>query len=337
MPTAIRAPTRRLLWVHSFTDPANGITAVPQPDVITHDIVPVIGITGTPVIDPATGTLYVVTKTKEILNGDTAHPNYVQTLHALDVTTGADKFASNGYVIGDTVDYPDGSHINNTAIQVAGTGDDSVNGVVTFNALRENQRPALQLDGNLILVAWASHGDNQPYHGWLAAFDKTTLQPVAWFNVDPNGTEAGIWQSGDPPAYDPATGAIYFATGNGTFDELGSSPDNDYGESVIRLSGTPVGNQFVVQDFFTPYEFQTLNDNDADLGSGGTMLLPDSVGSAAPPAPDGRDRQVRQDLSHRPRRHGPGAEPRHRARRRRSDGDGRPGRRLGLALLSPGR
>ena len=99
------------------------------------------------------------------------------------------------------------------------------NGVVTFNALRENQRPALQLDGNWILVGWASHGDNQPYHGWLVAFDKTTLQPVAWFNVDPNGTEAGIWQSGDPPAYDPATGAIYFATGNGTFDELGSSPE----------------------------------------------------------------------------------------------------------------
>ena len=271
------------LWSHSFTDPANGITAVPQPDVITHDIVPVIGITGTPVIDPTTGTLYVVTKTKQVINGDTAHPNYIQTLHALDVTTGQDQFAGGGYLIGDTVDYPDGSHINNTAIQVAGTGDDSVNGVVTFNALRENQRPALQLDGNLVLVGWASHGDNQPYHGWLAAFDKTTLQPVAWFNVDPNGTEAGIWQSGDPPAYDPATGAIYFATGNGTFDELGSSPDNDYGESVIRLSPTPVGNQFVVQDFFTPYEFQTLNDNDADLGSGGTMLLPDSVGSAAHP------------------------------------------------------
>ena len=271
------------LWVHSFTDPANDITAVPQPDVISHDIVPVIGITGTPVIDPSTDTLYVVTKTKEIVNGDTSHPQYIQTLHALDVTTGADKFSSGGYVIGDTQVNPDGSHLNNTAIQVAGTGDDSVNGVVTFNALTENQRPALQLDGNWILVAWASHGDNTPYHGWLVAFDKTTLQPVAWFNVDPNGSEAGIWQSGDPPAYDPATGAIYFATGNGTFDELGSSPADDYGESVIRLNPTPVGNQFVVQDFFTPYEYQTLNDNDADLGSGGTMLLPDSVGSTAHP------------------------------------------------------
>jgi len=268
------------LWVHSFIDPADGITPVPQADVISHDIYPVIGITGTPVIDPSTDTLYVVTNTKVILNGDTSHPNYVQTLHALNVTTG-DETIPGGYVIGTTVYNPDGSHVNTTAIQVDGTGDDSVNGVVTFNALTENQRPALQLDGNWILVGWASHGDNTPYHGWLVAFDKTTLQPDAWFNVDPNGTEAGIWQSGDPPAYDPATGAIYFATGNGTFDEYGSSPNNDYGESVIRLNPTPVGNQFVVQDFFTPYEFQTLNDNDADLGSGGTMLLPDFVGSAA--------------------------------------------------------
>src|SRR5271166_2984362 len=72
---ALAAP----LWVHSFTNPASGITPVPQPDVVTHDIVPVIGITGTPVIDPSTDTLYVVTKTKVIVNGNTAYPNYVQT------------------------------------------------------------------------------------------------------------------------------------------------------------------------------------------------------------------------------------------------------------------
>ena len=130
---------------------------------------------------------------------------------------------------------------------------------------------------------WASHGDNGPYHGWLVAFDKTTLQPVAMFNTSPNGSESGIWQSGDPAAIDPATGAIYFAVGNGTFDEFGSNPENDYGESVVRLNPTPVGNQFTVQDFFTPYQFQALNEKDADLGSGGTMLLPDSVGSAAHP------------------------------------------------------
>ncbi|QEH37254.1 Legume lectin domain protein [Aquisphaera giovannonii] len=274
------------LWVHSFTDPAAGITSVPQAAIVSHDIVPTIGITGTPVIDPATRTLYVITKTQEVLNGDTAHPHYVQTLHALDVSTGQDKVPG-GYVIGDTTENPDGSHVNDTAIHVAGTGDDSVNGVVTFNATRENQRAALQLyqanGHDWILATWASHGDTQPYHGWLAAFDATTLQPVAWFNVNPNGTEAGIWQSGDPPAYDPATGNIFFATGNGTFDQYGANPQQDYGESVVQLGGTPVGDQFVVHDFFTPYEFDVLNNNDADLGSGGTMLLPDSVGSQQHP------------------------------------------------------
>ncbi len=271
------------LWVRSFTNSSAGITPVPAADSLVNDIVPVIGITGTPVIDQSTNTLYVVTKTKVILNGDTAHPNYVQTLHALDVTTGADKFVTGGDVIGQTVENPNNTDVNTTAITSPGTGVDSKGGVVSFNALRENQRSALQLDGNWILVMWASHGDNGPYHGWLVAFDKTTLQPVAMFNTSPNGTESGIWQSGAPAAIDPATGAIYFAVGNGTFDEFGSSPENDYGESVIRLNPTPVGNQFTVQDFFTPYQFQELNNKDADLGSGGTMLLPDSVGSAQHP------------------------------------------------------
>ena len=268
------------LWVDSFINPAAGITTVPSADTKSTNLVPEIGITGTPVIDPSTDTLYVVTNTKEIINGDTAHPHYIQTLHALDVTTGADKVPG-GYVIGDTIGTV--SYTNNTAIQVPGTASDAVGGLVAFNALRENQRSGLQLDGNWVLVAWASNGDVGPYHGWLVAFDKTTLQPVAWFNDSPNGSEAGIWQSGDPPAIDPTTGAIYFATGNGTFDEMGPTPENDYGESVIELNPTPVGNQFVVQDFFTPYDFQALNVHDADLGSGGTMLLPDSVGSTAHP------------------------------------------------------
>ena len=194
------------LWARSFINSSAGITPVPPADGLVNDIVPVIGITGTPVIDPSTNTLYVVTNTKEIINGDTAHPNYVQTLHALDVTTGADKFVTRGDVIGRTVLNPNNTFVNTTAITVPGTGVDSHGGVVSFNALRENQRPALQLDGNWVLVMWASHGDNGPYHGWLVAFDKTTLQPVAMFNTSPNGSESGIWQSGDPPADRPATG-----------------------------------------------------------------------------------------------------------------------------------
>src|SRR5262249_1130263 len=110
------------LWVRTFTSSSDGITPIPQADVISHDIVPVVGITGTPVIDPSTNTLYVVTKAKWIVNGDTAHPNYVQTLHALDVTTGADKLSTGGYQIGDSVANPNGTYVNNTAITVPGTG-----------------------------------------------------------------------------------------------------------------------------------------------------------------------------------------------------------------------
>ena len=252
--------------------------------MITHDIVPVIGITGTPVIDPSTNTLYVVTKTKVIVNGDTAHPNYVQTLHALDVTTGQDKFASGGYVIGDTVNNPDG-------IARQQHGD---RGARHGRRQRERRRDVQCAERKPASRA-AARRQLDPRGLGLARRQSALSRLARRVRQDdacsrspgststPTAPEAGIWQSGDPPAYDPATGAIYFATGNGTFDEYGPTPDNDYGESVIRLNPTPVGNQFVVQDFFTPYEFQTLNDNDADLGSGGTMLLPDSVGSAAHP------------------------------------------------------
>jgi hypothetical protein len=176
------------LWQHSFfsggpmgpTTP--GITSVPNSDVGTGDIVPTVGITGSPVIDATTNTLYVVVKTKEV-RADGNH--YVQTLHALDLVTGADKYittGNGGYVIGDSKG-GEGFANQTTAIMVTGGGADSsvpgdpVNGKVPFDAFRENERSSLILLNGRVYVAWASHGDNGNYHGWVIGFNETTLQP----------------------------------------------------------------------------------------------------------------------------------------------------------------
>src|SRR5262249_2998188 len=129
------------LWQRSFIDPANGITTVPSPSVVSNsDIVPEIGITGTPVIDGNTNTLYVVAKTQEVRGGVT---HYVQKLHALDITTGAEKFTP--YTIADTVQGgPEGGWTNVSDIFVEGVGDGASGGVIRFNAARENNRAALQ-------------------------------------------------------------------------------------------------------------------------------------------------------------------------------------------------
>jgi hypothetical protein len=151
------------LWYRSFISPSAGVTTVPDDDVQEFfDITPEIGITGTPVIDPASKTLYVVVKTKE-------SGNYVQRLHAIDIATGAEKF--NGPVV--------------IQASVPGNGVGSTGGQLAFNSLRENQRTALLLYNGVVYFGFGSHGDNQPYHGWLLGYNATTLQRVFVFNTTP--------------------------------------------------------------------------------------------------------------------------------------------------------
>jgi len=247
------------LWQVSFINPAAGVTPVPSADVDTADTSPVIGITSTPVIDPSTLTLYVEAKTKEVSGTAT---NYVHRLHALDLGSGAEKFG------GPVVIQP----------AVAGTGDGNDGaGQVPFNGLRQLNRAALLLANGVIYVAYASHGDISPYHGWMLGFNAQTLQPQGVFNSTPNGGLGGVWESGDGPATD-ASGHIYIVTGNGTFD---GTTNGDYGDSFIKL--TVSDTNLNLADYFTPYNQQSLSSADQDQGSGGLVVLPDAVGSAAHP------------------------------------------------------
>src|SRR5262249_7579770 len=146
-----------------------------------------------------------------------------------------------------------------------GDGNDGA-GHVPFNGLRQMNRPALLLQNGIVYVAYASHGDNGPYHGWVFAFDALTLQQRAVFNETPNGGLGGVWQGGDgPAAY--ASGNVDFMTGNGSFN----ATNKNYGDSFVKLSGT----NLALADYFTPFNQQSLSDADADLGSGGNILLPD--------------------------------------------------------------
>ena len=192
-------------------------------DLGCGDLVPEVGITGTPVIDPVGGTLYVVAKSK--VSG-----SIVQYLHALDVTTLAEKL--NGPV--------------SIQATVPGTGIDSSGGAVIFNPKQENQRAALLLENGHVVIGWGSHCDIDPWHGWVMSYNASTLVQEAAFNTSPNGDANGVWMSGGGPAAD-ANGNIYFATGNGSWN--GTS---DYGDSIVKL-GPPVNNNFPVLDYFTPY------------------------------------------------------------------------------------
>ena len=238
------------VWQDSFIDPAHGVTTVSTSDVgECCDITPEIGITSTPVIDRSTNTIYVVAKTKEVVGGNTT---FVQRLHALDLSTGAEKFG--GPVV--------------IQASVPGTGNGSVNGQLAFNALRENQRTGLLLLNGVVYFGFSSHGDNQPYHGWIMGYDATTLRQTLAFCTTPDQEGAGVWMSGDGIASD-ATGSLYYITGDGEFD--GS---REWGDTYARM--TTAG---VITDFFTPFDQNALNQSNHDLGSGGALLLPDQPGA----------------------------------------------------------
>jgi hypothetical protein len=245
------------LWRASLIDTAHGAAPGATPvDAINgiscNALVPLVGVTSTPVIDPSTNTMYVVAKSAE-------NNQYVYRLHALDITTGAEK--------------PQGSIA--IAGSVSGTGDGSANGVIAFNPLMHLNRPGLLLLNGVVYVGFASNCDNRPYHGWLFAYDAATSSLRAVYLSTPNGGDGGLWNSGAGIAAD-SNANVYVATGNGSFD-TGPIPSTDLGDSIVKLFLN--GGSITASDYFTPYNQAAYNAGDLDLGSGGILLLPDLTGN----------------------------------------------------------
>lgn len=245
------------LWKMSLIDTSHGGTGgevtVPSGSsgnlvgVGDGDVTPEVGITGTPVIDPATGTLYVVSKS---MNG--AGTAFYQRLHAISLLTGVEE---------------PGSPVTVSAT-FPGTGDGG--STVAFNPRTENQRAGLALVNGIVYVAWGSHEDARPYYGWMMgyAYDGSSFKQTYVFCSAPNTGDGGIWMSGAAPAAD-TEGRLYVLTGNAGFDATSSSaPNNDYGDSLLELS---LG--LKVLQYFTPSDQQSDRVYNNDFGSGGAAVL----------------------------------------------------------------
>jgi len=231
-------PASAPLWHVNFLNRGSGISTVAAGDVSCPFIQPEIGITPTPVIDLETGTLYVLARTEE--GGPLTFSRYVQRLHALAITTGAEKFGG--------------------PVEIQAPG---------FDGRHESPRAGLLLANGQVFLTWGSSCDVGPYHGWVMAYDKHTLSRTAALNTSPVSGEGGIWQADNGPVADDQ-GNVYVATENGKFDVF--SGGQDYGDSVLKLKVDK--GKLLVSDYFTPSNQEALNARDADVGSGGPMLLP---------------------------------------------------------------
>jgi YVTN family beta-propeller protein len=253
---AFDADSGAQLWKKSLI--LSGESTVTTPITpVCNNIVPEIGITSTPVIDLTSNTLYAVARTSR---GCPRKCQFFQRLHALDIITGAEKFGGP------------------TEIQasVPGWGLGSVAGRVSFDPLWQNQRVGLLLRGGYVYIAWASHCDVHAFHGWVMAYNATTLQQAGVWNDTPDGGEGGIW--GGAPAAD-SDGNVYVATGNGTFNlnlqsnnqvyvtNQGSNtvtvidPNNNYGTTTVTVGDKPTAVAVVNQNGVNTFLANPPQDN----------------------------------------------------------------------------
>jgi hypothetical protein len=248
---AVDGDTGKIYWRKSML----GAGETPSDDRSCSQVVPEIGITATPVIDRGVGghgTIFVVAMSKD------SSGNYYHRVHSLDMSSGAEQKGSPVVV---SATYP-------------GTGRVSSGGKVVFDPKRYKDRPALLVLSGTLYTSWGSHCDAELYTGWMISYNERTLAQTAVFNYAPNGSEAAPWNSGAGPAAD-TLGNVYVSLGNGTFDttlnSAGMPTKGDYGNSMLKLHAatlTPL-------DYWTMFNTSSESGQDADLGSGGLMLLPD--------------------------------------------------------------
>jgi hypothetical protein len=245
---AIDAGSSTSIWAKSML----GAGEVPSEAVGgCGQVTPEIGVTATPVIDRANGVMYVVAMSK---NGST----YFQRLHALDLTTGAEMFGGPRNI---TATFPKNG------------------GTVTFDPRLYEERSGLTLTNGRLILAFTSHCDQGAYTGWVMAYNPTTLAQTSVLNVTPNGSMGAIWMAGAGPAAD-AAGNVYLLDGNGTFDTTlngsGFPVNGDYGNAFLKIS---TSGALAVADYFATFDTVSKSNADSDLGSGGTLLLPDMIDS----------------------------------------------------------
>jgi hypothetical protein len=254
------------LWNVSLTDTGHGgtggeVTVPSGPSGLVGkgygDLTPEAGVTGTPVIDPMTATLYVVSKSM-----NAAGTSFYQRLHAINLTTGAERSGSPVTI----------------AATVPGTSGGGT--TVSFDAQTENQRAGLVLANGTVYIAWGSHEDGMPYAGWLIgySYNGSSFTQTGAFDSAPDAAKGGIWMSGAAPAVD-SQGRLYVLTGNGDFDAASASaPNDDYGDSLLQLSPS-----LQVVQYFTPSDQSADNIYNNDFGAGGAAVLADlPAGSSLP-------------------------------------------------------
>jgi IPT/TIG domain/NHL repeat len=246
---SISGSTATILWSMPLVPSGEAPASDKQQGSTCGNVSPT-GIEGTPVIDRGRNAIYVVTKTMST----TTNTTQFFRIHALNLTNGNELFGGPTTITGT---FP-------------GTEGNVSGGVVTFSPRDQSNRPALLESGGYVYVAFGGQaGDCGEYSGFLMSYNADTLEQNSAIDLNPNSVEGGMWNSGASPSADNA-GSVYVATAN-TGDDNSIGP-NDYPDSVVRLTNSGA---LTVADYFTPFNAETLDKDDLDLGSAGVLILPD--------------------------------------------------------------